>query len=723
MMEETVRLDRADEQIQKLVRHLEELEEMKQHNTQVGQEVADFVRTLNSNLQFLRSKLPKSISRQALELEEASRFMEEGLNEGKFKSLWTAKETSSKLKSLRKKLLSVFQMAFFITSLDVAINGRNRMSNFQERMLELSSAYTSDSVAATARIQELLQPIISTVHRQDRLLQNIIDYVEETRARKETESTNNEKFFIDVLAAVSRTSDDLLGNSSRDDDSDDEEFRDPITKDLMCDPVKGSDGFTYDRWTILDNGITISPFTKEPLSIVCEDINVRRRLFHKFQSLQVEKKFTEKRQEYRSLSLELEKNGHEAEALEMLENVLKWAPRDSECQHFREVIKRRLAKFHASASSSSESADLEAIDQSAAMDEQLKAAIARAVALEAELASKDSDYSQTVATLSAEIRSLKASLEGPTLFPEFPLRNRPLTGNLYHLHTTVTVTTTVLNSHSRFGVHCAYSNRIHCTNEDSRDRETKLNLLEPCLPWEETSPSDDDAGQHGQICPQKLAEPRTANVFNSPRTSEEEEEEPEAEDYDSPIEESEMRETKLNLLERWLHRRKWEEISPSDDDAGQHGQICPRKLAEPRTVNDEFKIIDANLFPQKLAKPRTANGEFKIIDDNLCKSRLRLLKRNTAQAMSTVTPRRCSTIVEELEEEEEPEAEDSDSTIMRYSMVSTPIPDSGVKFTYRKQDRLYKEAKAAAVLSEDQTWRQHEFAERLRACSRGTGKK
>ncbi|KAL2645146.1 hypothetical protein R1flu_012733 [Riccia fluitans] len=392
---------------------------MKQHNRQVGQEVADFVRMLNSNLQFLKSKLPKSISRQALEslaeeLEEASRFMEEGLNEGKFKSLWTAKETSSKLKSLRKKLLSAFQMAFFITSLDVAINGCNRMSNFQERMLELSSAYISDSVAATARIQELLQPIISTIHRQDRKLQGIIDYVEETRARKDAESTNNEKFFNDVLAAVNGTPDDLVGNSSRDDDSDDE-FRDPITEELICDPVKGSDGFTYDRWTILVNGITISFFTKEPLSIVCDDINVRRRLFHKFQSLQVEKKFAEKRQEYRSLSLELEKNGHDAEALEMLENVLKWAPRDSECQLFREVIKSRLAKFHASASSSTESADLEAIDQSAAMDEQLKAARARAVALEAELASKDSEHSQTVAALSGEIDRLKASLEGPTL--------------------------------------------------------------------------------------------------------------------------------------------------------------------------------------------------------------------------------------------------------------------------------------------------------------------
>ncbi|KAL2611143.1 hypothetical protein R1flu_022835 [Riccia fluitans] len=439
---------------------------MKHHNTQVGQEVADFVRTLDSNLQFLKSKLPKSISRQALEtlaeeLEEASRFMEEGLNEGKFKSLWTAKETSSKLKSLRKKLLSAFQMAFFITSLDVAINGCNRMSNFQERMLELSSAYISDSVAATARIQELLQPIISTIHRQDRKLQSIIDYVEETRARKDTESTNNEKFFNDVLAAVNRTSDDLVGNSSRDDDSDDEEFRDPITKEVMYDPVKGSDGFTYDRWTILDNGISRSPNTQEPLSIVCDDINVRRRLFHKFRSLQLEKKFAEKRQEYRSLSLELEKNGHDAEALEMLENVLKWAPRDSEWQLFREVIKSRLAKFHASASSSSESADLEAIDQLAAMDEQLKAASARAVALEAELASKDSEHSQPVATISAEIDRLKASLEG-------------------------------------------------------RDRETNLNLLEPCLPWEEISSSDDDAGQHGEICPRKQPGPQPGQAAAQP---------------------------------------------------------------------------------------------------------------------------------------------------------------------------------------------------------------
>ncbi|KAL3682503.1 hypothetical protein R1sor_000525 [Riccia sorocarpa] len=100
-------------------------------------------------------------------------------------------------------------------------------------------------------------------------------------------------------------------SSSNHDDSSDfseamEDFiYDPLTKEIIVDPVKGSDGFTYDRWTIINKDLVVSPFTREPLSIVSDDINLRRWLFAKLHAQNLAERFLGLREEYRITTLDL----------------------------------------------------------------------------------------------------------------------------------------------------------------------------------------------------------------------------------------------------------------------------------------------------------------------------------------------------------------------------------------------------------------------------------
>ncbi|CAM6087630.1 unnamed protein product [Calypogeia fissa] len=115
-------------------------------------------------------------------------------------------------------------------------------------------------------------------------------------------------------------------------------YEDPITCDTMCDPVKCNDGRTYDRWTVIDNGLTQSPFTRRSFSIVVDDVDVRSWLFSTFP--EQEAQFVSKRIDYRAKALHHLRD-HPLEiivAVQMLKNVLQWAPEDTECRNELKVI-------------------------------------------------------------------------------------------------------------------------------------------------------------------------------------------------------------------------------------------------------------------------------------------------------------------------------------------------------------------------------------------------
>lgn len=147
---------------------------------------------------------------------------------------------------------------------------------------------------------------------------------------------------LQVLANLENLTDE--GSSSRqtapEDDRD--EYLDPFTKELMSDPVKCTDGQTYDRFSVFQYNLS----QKTPLVIACDDLNVRRMLFQRFANEDVEIKFRSSRKAYRDQAFEVANKGHSAEAATMLKNVLQWAPNDVECLKKIQELKDDIANEH-----------------------------------------------------------------------------------------------------------------------------------------------------------------------------------------------------------------------------------------------------------------------------------------------------------------------------------------------------------------------------------------
>ncbi|CAM6121719.1 unnamed protein product [Calypogeia fissa] len=123
-----------------------------------------------------------------------------------------------------------------------------------------------------------------------------------------------------------------LGGPSSDHDLEDL-YNDPITEDTMCDPVHCSDGRTYCRWTLIDNGVTRSPYDRTKLIIHCDNITTRSRLFSVFPEQM--SKFRERRFRHREEALQ-HARADPAEfecAIEKLNDVLIWDRGDIECQN------------------------------------------------------------------------------------------------------------------------------------------------------------------------------------------------------------------------------------------------------------------------------------------------------------------------------------------------------------------------------------------------------
>ncbi|KAL3694366.1 hypothetical protein R1sor_008017 [Riccia sorocarpa] len=332
-----------------LIQHLMEVRLAKQHNKLIVRKIDLIVTTLNSHVHLLKQKLSVIVYGDALgslteKLKEATEFVQSRQRQGGFQTIWDDQETEEELESIRQRLVSSFQMAIFITVLDVAVEGTQKAHQFQFRMMELSSAYSVDSNAVGREVRELLRPLVIGKRKQDEKLEEVLALVKDLEHSEGNEDA--ERFFSVVTQSIESLT--LIQENAVDiviTEDDVEEFYDPITCELMCDPVKGSDGRTYDRWTIIDNDITQSPFdprNDRPFEILCDDINVRGRLFKKFHATGVETKFRERRQAYRNQAFQLAKDGHDAEALVALENVLMWAYNDRVCQELRNAIVPRV---------------------------------------------------------------------------------------------------------------------------------------------------------------------------------------------------------------------------------------------------------------------------------------------------------------------------------------------------------------------------------------------
>ncbi|KAL3694218.1 hypothetical protein R1sor_007869 [Riccia sorocarpa] len=353
-MAELMVLSAVAEVTKRLVISLLEVRAAKQDNKKITREINEFVSDLDKNVALLKCKLPPNVSGGALDsllrkLEEAHTFVQSRQDQNFFKSMWTAKQTTEKLNSQRRNLDSAFQLALFFTTLDVALEANKKIDDFQLKIQKISEDHSDNSTYARGEMQNILALLMQGVHKTDPRLQSII-----TTVQSLPQNTETEKFFADVLANISSQVgiSENEGSTITTEGDDDDEFCDPLTCNRMCDPVKGTDGLTYDRWTIIDNDLTESPFKRnkgKPFSIVCDDINVRARLFSRFPV--TEALFHERRASYRREALKLAHEGQDADALLMLENVLEWDYEDAECQRLREVISRRIHQEKASSGS------------------------------------------------------------------------------------------------------------------------------------------------------------------------------------------------------------------------------------------------------------------------------------------------------------------------------------------------------------------------------------
>lgn len=128
----------------------------------------------------------------------------------------------------------------------------------------------------------------------------------------------------------------------QEEDASDRWFEDPLTAEIMCDPVKCNDGRTYDRWTVIDNHLVQPPFDHSlpGFSIVVDDVDVRRRLFSRFP--EQEEKFRTRRSSHRLEALQHATEAEYGDAVAKLTDVLQWARGDEECSRKLEEVQRTL---------------------------------------------------------------------------------------------------------------------------------------------------------------------------------------------------------------------------------------------------------------------------------------------------------------------------------------------------------------------------------------------
>jgi len=225
---------------------------------------------------------------------EATNKLERWSRNDSFFRLFNSAQQMQKLGKLHSKVMAFVQKSLGIANLSMLLD----LQGTQATILE-----------SNAELKSLLITSIGSMHGT--LPTEVRDEVVEAS----TSSFADLKFWEDVLAAVDNHN---AGVSSLEEKN---MYEDPITTDLMIDPIVASDGNTYCRWTIIDNNLTTNPFNRdEDLTIVIDNLTFRRGLFEKFpEQAQI---FRQRRNQYRSHALALKAKGMWGDATLALHYVL-----------------------------------------------------------------------------------------------------------------------------------------------------------------------------------------------------------------------------------------------------------------------------------------------------------------------------------------------------------------------------------------------------------------
>ncbi|KAL2641762.1 hypothetical protein R1flu_009349 [Riccia fluitans] len=342
-------------------------------NDEVAEELSLFAKNLKHNIVVLswRKVAKNTTSIYAIEalqkdLQQGQRDAERILMENVVESLWNAEQTFSELLRLHHRVITSFQIYLLFTIMDVALDLKN-MQRFEAAMVRVQSdiakAYSATNPYMRKELKAQMRKDIrdmfilllleTTLHGQS--IEEVISIIKGNELEAQTDDL--EKIFSDLVAAAYEK--DSLGwkadkklveevsTLGHDESTSDglKWYHDPVTWEIMSDPVKASDRRTYDRWTLIHHAreMQLSPFDKTPrLQIVFDDIDVRSRLFQKFP--EQEQIFYQLRHKYRQEALEKANDNYcdQSEVLVMLDHVLAWSENDEECLEKRKEILMRM---------------------------------------------------------------------------------------------------------------------------------------------------------------------------------------------------------------------------------------------------------------------------------------------------------------------------------------------------------------------------------------------
>ncbi|KAI5057297.1 hypothetical protein GOP47_0027312 [Adiantum capillus-veneris] len=321
--------------------------EQRTENAQVMQELHSFLQSLQDYIQQTQEKALVLRNNSAVwalgalqeDLENAILMASKILNKGFVRSLWDANKIQSRLQVLRDRVMTSFQTRLSVAALDVAIEGKQAQDAFQEAMLKFTTA--------DQRRREVFEDVLAALGGLSVKNQGDAASRSNSSSRPVTHASGSAKRSPSLVKW----------------------YEDPVTWEIMCDPVKATDGHTYDRWMILRKPchMAMSPFRPDdlrPFHIATDDIDVLSRLFHKFP--EQESQFRAKRAAYRDAALHEAQLGHFADSVSMLRHVLDWAPHDVECSEKLQYVQRQMRAASGKLIPSTDDANLFAreVDQS-----------------------------------------------------------------------------------------------------------------------------------------------------------------------------------------------------------------------------------------------------------------------------------------------------------------------------------------------------------------------
>ncbi|KAG6555216.1 hypothetical protein Mapa_003256 [Marchantia paleacea] len=356
-------------------------------NAEVAEELSLFAKNLKHNIGVLswRKVAKNTTSTYAIEalqedLRQGQKDAERILMENVVESLWNAKKTMSELLLIHQRVITSFQIQLLLIIVDVTLDNKE-MQKFHAAMdrvqAELLKAYATTNASSRKELkahmrkdlQEMFLPLLAAMRSHGQSIEEVICIIKGDERQAQTDDL--EKIFADLVAAAANEKD-SLGSSRRDKTPAVEQvstsgiyksntlkwYHDPITWEVMCDPVKASDRRTYDRWTLIHHAssMKLSPFDRSPhLQIIFDDIDVRSRLFHKYP--EQEEIYRDLRSKYRRQALEKanSENCNPDEVLVMLNHVLAWAENDNECRAKRDEMLKRISRSNDDSLSSSSS--------------------------------------------------------------------------------------------------------------------------------------------------------------------------------------------------------------------------------------------------------------------------------------------------------------------------------------------------------------------------------